>query len=383
MLAELESNHLMTPTPKEKAAPLSSPGTSAVVRIERFYTHAILSGGLAPGTKLPPSNEIAKEWAASGTAVQQAMRRLSAAGLVDRGRKSGTIVRNQAERAFVGLVIGPSLSGESAHFFRAFALAVEAMLKRRGLSCRIYDGVHPMSLPAPRDCSSLDLLEMDRLSYQFKGFILVSTGPSELVEITRSGLPTAAWEWHQKRSDIRYDKDSMAKDVLREISQRGHRRVLVISASREGPKPTAIQKAFQLPENNPDGLPVEHLIIEVSQHGQPFEKAVFDRMLEVIPEWKKVPSAMPEVLVILDDIVPRAVCLALFKHQISVPEELEIVIQATESIEHHYGMPVHRFERSYLEVADHLTSLLWKRIVGEELPPLPIDIRGKFKAMNP
>lgn len=366
------------PIPSDMS-PLSSSSESAAIRIERYYTQQILSGTLSPGSRLPPSNEIAQHWSVSATAVQKAMRRLSTAGLVNRERKSGTIVRNRKERAVIGLVIGPSLADETAHYYRALATILEALLNEDGFACRIYDGVHPMSLPASRDYRPIDMLKTDMVYYPFKGIVFIATGYYNPVKLLPEPLPHVKLQYPPLSStDVPISSDSYLKEVLHFLAGKQHKRILIVSTIAELDTPTLDQESLQR-ISIPPGLHIDQLpLCTHAGRGHHMEKLGFDRMLETIAQWKKHPEQKPDTVVVSDDIVARGVCMALLKSQIQVPAELEVIVKASEAVVLHYGMPVIRYETSTKTTARFLVSLLWKRMTGEPEPKQQFTSSGKL-----
>ena len=57
----------------------------------------ILEGSLAPGEKLPPERELAKQFEVSRPSLREAIQKLEAKGLVTRRQGGGTYVKNQLE----------------------------------------------------------------------------------------------------------------------------------------------------------------------------------------------------------------------------------------------------------------------------------------------
>lgn len=75
---------------KIKAAKLSD------VILEQLES-MILEGSLAPGEKLPPERELAKQFEVSRPSLREAIQKLEARGLVTRRQGGGTYVKNQLE----------------------------------------------------------------------------------------------------------------------------------------------------------------------------------------------------------------------------------------------------------------------------------------------
>ena len=57
----------------------------------------ILEGSLAPGEKLPPERELAKQFEVSRPSLRESIQKLEAKGLVTRRQGGGTFVKNQLE----------------------------------------------------------------------------------------------------------------------------------------------------------------------------------------------------------------------------------------------------------------------------------------------
>jgi len=360
-----------------------SAGVRGEERIEQYYTRQILSGALPPGTRLPPSNEIAREWSVGATIVQRAMRQLVASGLVDRERKSGTVVRDRQERALIGLVIGPSLADESAYYYRALATALESLLNRHVISLRIYDGVHPMSLRITEDYHPLDLLKIDRLYYQFKGLILVNTGAKEPKEIASWDIPRVYNEFNPKRrSDLSFDVRHMVETILTEMTRRGSQRFLVVSTSAEKNRRLDWQIAFDERVSQMDGVTLEHLTLPIEKRGAYVEQQAFKALQSMVSIWKEKADQCPDAIIIMDDIVARGVCMALLQGGMESPARIKVVVASTDAVIHYYGMPVYRYEQSVMETAELLKSILWGRITGTDVSHHFRAQQGKFTELG-
>ena len=101
------------------------------VQLERFLCAEIVSGSIAPGTRLPPTRELAQRWRVNNNTISRALAPLAAEGLVVRSRKRGTFVRAATDKALVGVIVGVDLTEESAHFYRAMLNAFRKNLGDR------------------------------------------------------------------------------------------------------------------------------------------------------------------------------------------------------------------------------------------------------------
>lgn len=65
-------------------------------QVEEALREQILHGGWAPGTKIPPENELCDLYGVSRITVRHALRNLVSEGLLERGQGRGTFVRDPA-----------------------------------------------------------------------------------------------------------------------------------------------------------------------------------------------------------------------------------------------------------------------------------------------
>ena len=75
--------------------------------------------------------------------MQRAVTPLAAQGLLDRCRGRGTFVQAAASKPLVAIVLGPALTNESAHYYRAALEALREETRGRGWASRVYDGLNP------------------------------------------------------------------------------------------------------------------------------------------------------------------------------------------------------------------------------------------------
>lgn len=111
------------------------------------------------------------------------------------------------------------------------------------------------------------------------------------------------------------------------------------------------------------------------------EEVVHENALRFFREWFAPGNEAnhPDALFVDDDIAMRAVALALIKMGIEVPRQVLIVSLANEAFSLHYGIPVVRYEFPAKEIAAQMLRILWKRMVNDPLPSLPVMIRRRIK----
>jgi DNA-binding LacI/PurR family transcriptional regulator len=101
------------------------------------------------------------------------------------------------------------------------------------------------------------------------------------------------------------------------------------------------------------------------------------RMLEWVDSWEQS-DRRPDGLIVHDDILMRGLAQALAERGVKVPEDVEVVCETCEGVEHFYRVPVTRYEFSPRAIARELISVLWKRMTGESAGELPIRVKGKM-----
>jgi DNA-binding transcriptional regulator YhcF (GntR family) len=349
-------------------------------QIAAFYRRAILTGSLPPGTRLPSNRILAKNWSTSTAAVQQALSTLAAEGLLERKQRSGTFVRDASERAYIGILVGPNLIHESATFYRYLCAILQAKLEKSHLSTRVYDNL-TFGKPS-EDRGSLKNLSVDVKNYHFKGFLFLGTSKIPNKKLPDLKSPGVYFQDLLRGLDVNYDARHFAIESLRQLVQRGFRRfahfrtlvpVPSLLAQTEMPGIGDAVRELSLP-------PLQNWDIMVSGETDSFE----DEVHEIVTrKFRQKPSmlkkeALPEVILVHDDVSARPLIFNLLKHGVRVPEDVEVCVQTNHGIKHYYGVPVFRYEFSTKALAEAMVQILNKRMTNRQDAALPILVQGVF-----
>jgi len=343
-----------------KRLPKGSPADSSLSRIEAYYTQAILSGQLKEGDRLPPSDEIARIWSASGTIVQKAMKRLVAAGLVERARRSGTIVRARQERAVVGVIFGSDIAEVTAGPQRLLVRHLEAAFRERHLMVRVYDCAN-LTEKKERE-QSLQMLRSDLVFYAFKGVITVQAEvPDGLLPANLPRFDISAFDRHAEE-----EAGCFAGETLRFLDGRKRKRILLSTTSRGVPLQRFIlREAFETAQDAYPGMEMKVHVIHPDRSGYSFEKTAFEAFLKLAERWQSGVENLPDAIIMTDAVAARGACMALLKSGIESSEKLDIVVRATAAAGHFYGMPVFLYNRLIDQYAREVADALWKRMIGD------------------
>ncbi|MCC6579491.1 MAG: GntR family transcriptional regulator [Phycisphaeraceae bacterium] len=356
------------------------------LQIERFLRQQIQTGEVAPGARLPTTGELARRWRVDRSAIQRAIKPLVAQGLIERSRKRGTFVKPSARKALVAVLFGPNLSDESAHFYRALLAAIRSQSTEHQWDCRLYDGLNYANKPEhPHQEQTLRNLRADVPHHDFKGFIHVALRweLTQALEKEHAPAPVTRWNPDRAETDLLFDSHQFSRRSVAYLMEMGRRRLAyvqpVIQPDLIGYKPGMDGFLDATREMN---LPQSQVIeVPYTKAGEHFEADIQTGMAKAIQQWRASAEGLPDALIVGDDVAMRGVAMALLEAGITA-KDLPVVTMANEGVRLHYGMPVTKYEYSTRDAAVVMLDLLWKRILGEPLPALPIVLQGTIRTSD-
>jgi len=339
-------------------------------QIERHMAQEILTGKLSAGTRLPSTRALAALWSTSCSSVQKALANLHAAGLVERAASRGTFVRSRADRALIGVLIGPGLVESTSWYYRTLAEAVRDKIESEYLSSRIYSGLSQSGEEAPAQAR---YLELDRRYYNFAGYVEISTSqmPPQARDTTK---PSVLHSTRSEESDIIYDEEDAARQIAAALADQRITRSWVIALPAEAGRSHSREEII-LAHLAAGARSWARLIrIGVTPSGLHVEEEVHDALLRELSECP--PGELPQAIVVCDDVAMRSVVLALLKRGIRIPEEVKLVVLTAERARVYYSVPVTRFCFPTEKTAEKLIMLLKERLAGGAQTPHPILLKG-------
>ncbi len=350
-------------------------------QIQKQLEQAIRSGQLAPGTRLPTSNEMVRTWRVNLAALQKAMDRLSADGLIERKPGRGTFVRSLTDKAVIGLLVGPHLMAESAHYFRALVATIQKEVGERNWRCLLYDQLTYEDEEAVAESKRRVMHDIDH--HRFKGLIFVGCSPVVRKDfLQRSDLPGVIYGYSPSECTVSLDNYRAVYESASWLARQGCRRVVYYRTLSPWSLSTARDREGLLDAAREHGLvePIDaiHQLrpSQVSRSVSP-EKIGYEEMRRLMAGWDRS-HTWPDGLIVSDDIMMKGIAYALVERGIRVPQQLRVVCFGAEGIDHLYAVPVARYVHSVQEVARLLISLLWKQIVGEPLSSSPVLVGGNL-----
>lgn len=354
----------------------------AYVQIARQVRREIQLGRLTPGQRLPSSLELVEKWRVGYQVVHDALATLAAEGLLERAPRRGTFVSPKVARTMIGLLFGPRLADEQAHFYRAGQKALETEILARGWACRTYDHFsNSEGRPHPPETQVYQDLANDAQCFALKGLVQFDLGEGGLVHPAgQRGLPKVALESSENGTDFDRDWSEFGRNTVQFLAAKGCKKIMCLlgthqpSRARSSKLDTVFLTAREL------GLPapsIEWLVTPA--RGEPLERAAYEQAGRVVRGWRDKADGRPDALLVMDDIMMRGVGLALLDHGLKTPRDLRVLVCTCEEVNLWYGMPVARHEISLRRIAKEMLDLLQRRIAGRSLPKLPIKYTGQIR----
>jgi DNA-binding transcriptional regulator YhcF (GntR family) len=360
------------------------PGVPLHVRIEQELRRRIASGELAPGQRLPPAPELAAKMGVHFLTVHKALRRLKAAGLLSRTPGVGTFVRESTDRLVLGVMFGPSLSDEPSHYYRAMLREFEAQMGGKGWVCRAYDGLNAGDAPSglPKT-AAYHRFEEDKLGHRFGGLVSVGLGGKHWQRITSENHVTGArFAQTMEGMDVTVDYHDFTYRCVERLARQGRRRVVYLRTFHPSRGRTEDADGF-LDAAKEFGI-ADFAIEEIEMdHGGHFDEAqAHKRGLSLIQEWRRT-GKWADGLVISDDVAMRGLSLAMCAAGAEATRRVRVASLAIEGIDHHYGIPIERYQFSPREIVANILEVLAHRLEGTETGPLPRVLRGRMLPSPP
>ena len=161
-------------------------------QIRRAIEERVLSGAWAPGTRVPPEHQLMELFAASRMTVHRALTALAEEGVVERRRRTGTVVAQPlTEHPIVGILSIPEEVERSGrtHSFR--------LLHRRiGRAARL--AVRWLDTPPPGPLLHLHLLHLaDGVPHAFEDRLIHLASVPAARDADFAQTPPGTWLLHQ------------------------------------------------------------------------------------------------------------------------------------------------------------------------------------------
>jgi DNA-binding transcriptional regulator YhcF (GntR family) len=338
----------------------------------------ILSGDLANGEKLPPTEQLAGLFSAGSQTVQRALTPLVKEGLLLRRPKHGTFVRQREERlTCVGLYLREDfMARHSSNFQLALQAEIKKELHRLGIRVAVWVDPRPpeeQAAPWPELCKAIRYRELQGL--------IVPVVDKQLSWLTKLQVPSAVMVSSTLSSGVDTDLGQMAELSLRSLVAQGCRSVGVVTP------------LFPSLGVEPDGS--KNSILDFFDC---FTELAGELGVTIKNEWMRVPGSRadprslqsheqfgyteflalwdqpdrPDGLIVYPDATGRGVITGLLMKQVRVPDDLKLVLHKNETDTLLCPLPVTLAVLSEREVALALIEQVQRQFRGECCEPIKI-----------
>ncbi len=290
--------------------------------VENTLRKQIVSGRLQPGDKLPTWDELEHKFSVSRTTVMRAIENLRSDGFVIGTRKRGTFVTDYPPHLFqIGLLFmgHPDSTTEWSTFYDRLLRASTIIEESSGVRFKRYYrlvATHP-------DRHELARLNDDLANHRLAG--LVSTyhpsGTFMKESVIAHDLPRIAISYNDSNpgfSSIYPDIEGFRAEAIKQLAQRGRKRVAIITSTGYPPgDPVIRQYQREIEAAGMQSSP--ELIFSVSFNHLPWARIV-TRLFMELPADKR-----PDAMMILDDNLTPAVLDGLRESKCKMPDDVLVV----------------------------------------------------------
>lgn len=323
----------------------------------------ILSGNLAPGTKLPSTAALAEQSGTDVKTVHRALTDLVKEGLITRTRKVGTYVTDRhTELTRIGIYHASDIAVQpSSLFLQALHSELHKLAHKKGISTRVFVDQRPTS----RQTTAWPELEKAAREKEIQGVISSIADLHHLPWLRKIKVPVAYMGGHEPGS-VYWDHSAFLDISFRTATEHGCRHVGVVSPYR--PENKAFFKSLQekaLSHNctvQPEWIlnPQDDHILGDTE----YEKFGYEAFLRLWALRNK-----PEALIVYPDLMARGVLLGILARQVKVPENLLPIFHRNEGIQHFSPVPAIYVESRVGLCAKALLNKLSQAFHGKATSP--------------
>ncbi len=339
----------------------------------------ISAGSYAVGSKLPNEKELAKEFDVAVMTVRQGVGLLVRKGVVERRQGKGTFVKSVSTS--IGIIFGPDIANETAHYYRALLRELENLTFERRWGSRYYDRLNPAVAAEGISERQRNAMQQDHGNHAYSGLIEIAPPSTTLIaQQLFPYLPRASMAYAMPNCDITVDTHHFGHESVCRLAAMGCKKPFYFQTLWSWETMTPIVDGM-LDGAKECGLPapVVHSEYLISQ-GYESEKALFESFRKLLAFWKtrKGAAQRPDGIIFNDDIVLRAVAPALMEAQLSIPTNLKVLTLSNEGVRFHYGFPVIRYQLSPRSIAETLLSILTRRMQDSQVSIAPLLHQGSI-----
>ena len=354
-------------------------------RIEGHLRQVLRDGTqYRPGNRLPPLRELAEQFGASHTTVDEALRTLEVEGWLKRRARSGVRVALELPHmviAFVSEEESRQWSPSVAEYL--IVCGIHKVLAGTDYRIKMYGLIEPgvdrirVAKPTLRDAiesarrgmlAGVILRSNPEVIPYFTDQIQELAGVRDL-PFVRVESQSAWGEAH-----VQIDCDALIRLQVEYLVQSGCRRIaLYVSGTKSIRERVDHMVSVFRSQIEQAGLKADprHIIeiiiddnVEVKQGHGVFDHIFYQKFSQY---WTRCvsESACPDGLVITDDIAARSIAFVLLAHQVKVPDQLRVVTLTNKDSGIYYPYPFWRCEIDAHNLGEQAAELVIRQVDGD------------------
>lgn len=338
----------------------------------------ITSGQLAPGTRLPPSNELAAKWQTHAATIHAALAPLVKEGLLTRQPKIGTFVSKRKKRMeTVGIYYDSNIWENQANDFkRAVHLALVRVLESQNIRVKVW--FDPRRGKLQRKTWDELASAIERREIQA---LIAADVPDDVVEwIQRLPVVSAYFTDTRVPNSVGLDFDQFADASVALLKKQGCRSAGVISILEPG-KPASAKSALASSDFydrfsaacKRSGLELRQNWIRMA-HGYVRDESQEEFGYKEFKEIWSEPQR-PDGLVVYPDTSAPGVILSLLEQRVNVPAELKLVLHKHKEINFLCPLEVSYLCSSIARIAQALYRQIERQFAGDTCEPITLPFQ--------
>lgn len=316
---------------------------------------AKIAANFKPGDPLPGMRELCRQFNVSINTVQTAIATLAREGIVRKRPGSGVFATGLRSQRRIGILSELNLVDQRiSRYYLTLAGAIKAKLEQAGFAPCLYLGTEPGGDYQSQD-STCPWFWADAAAGRLSGAVVLTSKSTSAWDkrLRQCPIPIVG---DKTEFDVRLDTDGITKTAVRQLAERGCRRLGLMSWHAVEPFLHAVKAC---------GLTTRDTWIR-SDLNPSLRGAGWDEFHEI---WAS-PGDKPDGLVILDDMLFLDAHLAMTEMGVRVPRDLQLAVQTTANAFPPVRLPITAVEIDPAESATVLVDLLEQRLRGEQVPPV-------------
>ncbi len=339
----------------------------------------IVTGKLAPGTKLPPSGELAAKWQTHAATIHAALTPLVKEGLLTRQPKIGTFVSKRRRKLVnVGIYYDSNIWLNQANAFkRSVHVELTRLLEAQRVNVTVW--FDPRGEKQRGKTWAQLVRAVERREIQA---ILATDVPDDVVTWLQ-GLPvlSAYFTYAPVSNSVLFDFNQFAEASVTLLKKQGCRSVGMISILDPGMSTSSspVTAARDFYEHfskvcRTHGITVRNEWIRTA-HGfvrdEVQEEFGYREFKEI---WRQ--AERPEGLVIFPDTSVPGVIISLLEQRVNVPGELRLVAHKHAGIEFLCPLPITFLYSSARDIARAMIAQIERQFEGQTCEPVVLPFHG-------